>query len=481
MNVIIVGAGPTGLVLACELQRRGIACRLLEQTPHLFAGSRGKGIQPRTQEVLDDLGVIDAIRAAGADYPPLRIHQPGGQTHDMRMDELQPVTPDVPYPNIWMLPQWRLGEILAQRLRELGGDVELAAEVLEIDQDADGVRVSVATDGVVKELRADYLVGADGGRSIVRRSLGVDFLGDTFESHRMLIADVRVDGLSRDYWHIWPAPSGPQQGMRLALCPLPGTDQFQLTAPITDDAEPGFDPATLQNLLDDVDSGGKLLDVGWTSLFRANVRMVDRYRVGRVFLAGDAAHVHSPAGGQGLNTGIQDAYNLGWKLAGILRGADESLLGTYEEERLPVAADVLGVSTRLHHRAAAGEGTAHRRDEPNLKQLGVGYRGCRLSIEERSAPGPVRAGDRAPDGPCHTTDGESMRIFDALRGPHWTLLMADADVEVPGVRRVTIDGAAYGADGPALFLIRPDGYVGLATDVIDAERITSYLRRFTYS
>jgi hypothetical protein len=205
--------------------------------------------------------------------------------------------------------------------------------------------------------------------------------------------------------------------------------------------------------------------------------MVDRYRVGRAFLAGDAAHVHSPAGGQGLNTGIQDAYNLGWKLAAVLQGADESLLDTYEEERLPVAADVLGVSTTLHHRAAVGEGTAHRRDDPDLKQLGVGYRDSRLSVEERRSPGTVRAGDRAPDGPCQTTGGESMRIFDALRGPHWTLLACDADVDVPGIPTVKIDGAAYGADGPALFLIRPDGCVGLATDVVDGDHITSYLRR----
>jgi 2-polyprenyl-6-methoxyphenol hydroxylase-like FAD-dependent oxidoreductase len=463
MSVIVVGAGPTGLVLACELHRRGVPCRLLERTPHLPAGSRGKGIQPRTQEILDDLGVIEAVRAAGADYPTLRIHQPDGGVHDTRMDEVHPATSDAPYPNIWMLPQWKLGEILAQRLRELGGDIQFDADVLQIHQDDAGVRVEVATNGVVEEYAADYLVGADGGRSLVRKALGVDFLGETIESVRMLIADVRVDGLSRDFWHIWPEG----QGVRLALCPLPGTDQFQLTAPLAADG----DPAPIEDLLVD----GKLLDVGWTSIYRANVRMVDRYRVGRVFLAGDAAHVHSPAGGQGLNTGIQDAYNLGWKLASVVLGGAGDLLDSYQDERLPVAAGVLGISTALLNKATAGDATAHRRDDPDLKQLGVGYRDSRLSVDERTNPSGVRAGDRAPDGPCPDTG----RIFDALRGPQWTLLAAGASVTVPGVTTVAIDPATYGAERPTLYLVRPDGYVGLVTEMIDASRVTSYLR--TYS
>ena len=461
MSVIIAGAGPTGLVLACELQRRGVPHRLLERSPDPPVGSRGKGIQPRTQEILDDLGVIDAVRAAGADYPPLRIHRPDGGTHDTRMDELHPVTADVPYPNIWMLPQWKLGEILTRRLRELGGEVEFGAEVLAVHQDEAGVRVDVATDGVVEQYTADFLVGADGGRSLVRRALGVEFLGETYESVRMLIADVRVEGLSRDAWHIWPEG----QGVRVALCPLPGTDEFQLTAPLPADG----DPAPIEDLL----VTGKLRDVGWTSIYRANVRMVDRYRVGRVFLAGDAAHVHSPAGGQGLNTGIQDAYNLGWKLASVVLGGAGDLLDSYADERLPVAAGVLGISTALLDKATAGDATAHRRDDPDLKQLGVGYRDSRLSVDERANPAGVRAGDRAPDG--RLPDG--TRIFDALRGPQWTLLAAGASAVVPGLKTVAIDPAAYGAEQPALYLVRPDGYVGLVTD--DPSRVAAYLR--TYS
>jgi hypothetical protein len=191
--------------------------------------------------------------------------------------------------------------------------------------------------------------------------------------------------------------------------------------------------------------------------------------------------VHSPAGGQGLNTGIQDAYNLGWKLASVLLGGASDLLDTYEEERLPVAADVLGISTTLLNKATAGDRQAHRRDDPSLKQLGVGYRDSSLSVEERSTPGTVQAGDRAPDGHCRAADGTETRIFDELHGPQWTLVAAGAEITVPGAKTVTIDPAVYGADRPTLFLVRPDGYVGLATDVVDPKRVTEYLRPFTYS
>jgi hypothetical protein len=279
--------------------------------------------------------------------------------------------------------------------------------------------------------------------------------------------------------------------MRLALCPLPSTDLFQLTAPVAQGAEPEFTPAALQARLDEVGSGARLAEVGWTSLFRANVRMVERYRVGRVFLAGDAAHVHSPAGGQGLNTGIQDAYNLGWKLAAVLGGADPALLATYEEERLPVAADVLGLSTALHRRATDGDPDAMRRDDDTLKQLGVHYRDSSLSAEERSAPGAVRAGDRAPDGWCHTTAGEAIRLFDELRGPHWTLLVFGGDLQtdladytkVVPLARDDFGAAAFEAYGidptpgtAQQVLVRPDGYVALTLDGLDADHTIAYLK-----
>lgn len=439
-TVLIAGAGPTGLTLARDLQRRGVPYRIVEPGDP-FAGSRGKGLQPRTLEVLDDLGLIGEFRRYGADYPAMTVHRPDGERLTWRMDEWHEPTAEVPYPNMLMIPQWRTARLLAD-----GIPVERDCGVQAFTQvDGGGVRVTLSTGEVVT---TRYLVGADGGRSTVRRILAVPFEGETYAAEQLLIADVRLAGLDRDTWHIWPGAE--PDTLRLGLCPLPGTDDFQLTAPPTG--------RSIEELLRDADPGLTLTHVGWTSTYRANMRMVSRYRVGDVFLAGDAAHVHSPAGGQGLNTGIQDAYNLGWKLA----AGDDALLDSYEAERLPVAAGVLGISTRLH-RAATDR---LRRDDPVLRQLSLSYRDGPLAAEHRAEPGEVRAGDRVPD---RIVGGD--RLFDLLRGPHWTLLVSGG-VRPPG----SFDGRVVEVPGaPGLVLIRPDGYVGCAADT--AGPVEAYLRR----
>jgi len=478
VDVLIAGAGPTGLVLAAELVRRGVSCRIVDKAPAHFAGSRGKGLQPRTQEVFDDLDVLDALRAAGAPYPSLRLYDGATGHADRPMFEHREPTPDVPYPNLLMVPQWRTEEILRERLAALGATVELGTALAGFAQDGDGVTATLTTSTGVETVRAGYLVGADGGRSTVRKALGVGFHGETMESHRALIGDVAVDGLSREVWHVWPQASG---GM-VSFCPMPGTDAFQFTAQLGPDDDPELTLAALRRLVAERTGRADLTlrDLTFAAPYRVNVRMVDRYRVGRAFLAGDAAHVHSPAGGQGLNTGVQDAYNLGWKLAQVLAGAPETLLDTYEEERLPVAAEVLGLSSVLHTRGITGRRAAE------TDQLGLNYRGAALAVEERTAPAGVVAGDRAPDAPC---EGAYVRLFDAFRGPHATLLafgarhagLVDAVNGRHGdlVRAYAVVGtgvagpclvdaaghvrAGYGVEPGTLVLVRPDGYIGLVT------------------
>jgi 2-polyprenyl-6-methoxyphenol hydroxylase-like FAD-dependent oxidoreductase len=444
---LIVGAGPTGLALARDLQRRGVPFRIVEKSATPFEGSRGKGVQPRTQEILDDLGLIDRFRAAGSDYPELLIHLPGDRTMRQRMTEIHPATADVPYPNLLMVPQWRTSALLAE-----GVPVELGVGVTGLRQDDDGVHVTLDTGETVT---ARYVVGADGGHSTVRRALGIGFEGETRETEQLRIADVRLTGLSRDNWHIWPDADG--KSMRLALCPLPGTDDFQLTAPPSDQ--------TVEELVASVDPSITVTHVGWTSLFRANIRLVTHYRSGNVFLAGDSAHIHSPAGGQGLNTGIQDAYNLGWKIA---TGRDD-ILDTYEAERRPIAADVLGISTRLHQRHVDRDADAMRRDDPELRQLNLTYRGGPLAWERRGEPGEWRAGDRAPG-----------RLLDLLRGPHATLLAVNWTGELPAgsdaVHVHRLDGWDD-IDRPTLFLVRPDNYLGCATH--EPADVSAYLKLIT--
>ncbi|GLY28779.1 FAD-dependent monooxygenase [Kineosporia sp. NBRC 101731] len=451
---VIVGAGPTGLTLARELQRRQVPFRLLEKSPAPFEGSRGKGLQPRSLEVLDDLGLLPDFLAVGSEYPPLLIHLPDGTTTTRRMDEHHEPTASVPYPNSLMVPQWRTGQLLAQGL-----PIEFGVGVEALAQDERGVHLTLE-DG--EHLTARYVVGADGGRSTVRRALGVGFEGETHESEQLFIADVKLTGLGRDSWHIWPDADG--RSMRLGLCPLAGTDDFQLYSPDMD--------ASVEELVASADPSITVTHVGWTSRWRANIRMASRFRVGNVFLAGDAAHVHPPAGGQGLNTGIQDAYNLGWKLAAAREG-DGALLDTYEAERLPVAAAVLGISTQLYGRAVRRQDDALRRDDPVLKQLSLTYREGPLACEHRTEPGLLQAGDRAPDAPLH----DGRRVFDLLRGPHATLLAIGWEGELPelGIPAHRIDEAREIYDGEGLFLVRPDNYLGCVTSSV--EDITAYLKQ----
>lgn len=461
-DVLIAGAGPTGLTLGIDLARRGIPALVVERADDLFPGSRGKGMQPRTMEVFDDLGVLDAIHAAGGGYPVGMVWQNGERKGEHHMFDPAEPTEDAPYNAPWMVPQWRTQRILLGRLEELGGTVAFGREVTGVTQETDGVTAHFASG---EPVRARYLVAADGGRSVVRRGLGIGMTGEEVDPLPTLVADVRITGLDRDNWHIFP-PEGTQE--LLAICPLAGTEDFQLVARFAEGAEVDLSPDGVRKVVAARThlAAEDVTQVRWASDFRPRAALADRFRAGRVFLAGDAAHVHSPAGGQGLNTSVQDAYNLGWKLGAVLGdGAGAGLLDTYEEERRPIAAQMLDLSTSVH-RGETRRGGATR-------QLDLGYPGSSLTEETRAEPGPLRAGDRAPDG---TVDG--VRLFDAFRGPHWTLLALGTDgvPAMPAAVRV-VHGPAHRSYGTGLFLVRPDGYVGWAGDT--PAGLPEYLARFT--
>jgi 2-polyprenyl-6-methoxyphenol hydroxylase-like FAD-dependent oxidoreductase len=410
-NVLIVGAGPTGLTLALDLARRGISLRLIDAAVSPFAGSRGKGIQPRTLEIFEDLGVIDAILAAGACYPRFRIHLGRFSLRAGSFASAKQPTESVPYPNVWMVPQSRTEQILRERLAALGGEVESGKALATFTQSEHGVD-AVLTSG--EPVRASFLVGCDGGHSRVRNVLGLRLEGESIDDEALLVADLEIAGLDRRDWHVWPfAAGGP-----MALCPLPNTRLFQLITKAKTTAT-GVESAVLKV------TGHGVQHVAWSSVYQPAVRMVDCYRVGRVLLAGDAAHVHPPAGGQGLNTGIQDAYNLGWKLASVIHGGADSLLDTYEVERLPIAAAVLGLSKRLHQTRSIKRGKA-------TNQLGLNYR--RSPLSSGATLGRLHPGDRMPDLRLE----DRSRLFDHLRGHQATEFVTP--------------------EGPRL-LIRPDGYI----------------------
>jgi 2-polyprenyl-6-methoxyphenol hydroxylase-like FAD-dependent oxidoreductase len=532
VDVLVVGAGPTGLTLAADLRRRGIDVELVERLAGPDIRSKGKGLQPRSIEVFDDLGVAQPAVAAGRSDHRLRLYAGGKLAADLDLPA-RPPQPDVPYPNLVVLPQWRTEQVLRDRLVAWGGAVRFGRRLVGLKLDGDGVMASIVdSSGTLERVRAAYVVGTDGGRSTVRRLAGIALRGDRHTEH-FILGDVRIDGLPQDgssfAWF---------DGDRyLAADPLSGDGVWQVQATSAEEvslelfqrlfAERGFPHVRLH-------------DPTWLTNFSPNVALVDRYRAGRILLAGDAAHVHSPAGGQGMNTGVQDAYNLGWKLAAVVRGnASDRLLDTYEEERMPIARAVLAGSD-LGHNAIFSSNPVMTfvRDHvlvPVLRlpavqsaildrtaELDVNYRGGSLSGEwaaggfgsagerpgvadrVRFARGP-RAGDRAPD---------AAGLFDLFRGPHFTLLLFDGpaatgegyrrlaatadqvraalgpDVRVhlvvPGGRRpprgfdvfTDADGGAhrrYGAAAESLYLIRPDGYVAFRSQPAEAAPVLQHI------
>lgn len=486
IDVLVIGAGPTGTALAIDLVRRGLRVRTVSKAAHVFEGSRAKGVQPRTLEVLDDLGTIDDIVTRGCEYPPLGIHL-GPLTIRWRMFSKRQPSADVPFPNTWLIPQYDTDGALHARLRALGGSVEFDKELVDLDQDSRSVTATLAVAGGGREhITARYVVGADGGSSKARQLLGIGFVGSTDEQDRIVIADAVVTGLSRDRWHIWPG----RRGRFVGACPLPHSDLFQWMIRLRPGEEPARDKDGLTKRIREHTRNPRieLHDIRWTSVFRPNIRLADHYRRGRVFLAGDAAHVHTPAGAQGLNTGIQDAYNLGWKLAQVCAGADDRLLDTYEAERRPIAANVLGLSTRKYAAISALDPSSIRRGKDE-QQLAISYFGGPLARADGGHTKTLRPGDRAPDAAFLDASGERVRMFDLLRGTHFTAIatgtaaaqtLARLAWPARGARlaRVFVDAVdiggagisvadrdhsfrgAYGIAGDALFVIRPDGYIG---------------------
>ncbi|MFC9344152.1 FAD-dependent oxidoreductase [Streptomyces sp. NPDC057020] len=487
-DVTVVGAGPVGLALALDLARRGVPVRVVERDDRRFQGSRAKGIQPRTLEVLDDLGLADAARAAGGAYPPMGLHV-GPFTKTWQMHATAPDSIGTPYPDVLLLPQYATTALLHDAVVRLGVRVDFGARAVDITQDEQRCTVRLE-DGRV--LTSRYVVGADGGSSTVRKAAGIAFEGTTDETDRMILVDATVDGLSQDRWHVWPR----LRGRGIAACPLPeGEGRFQIMIRIRpEDPVDLSGPALAALLRRRASADLTLRAITWTSVFRPNIRLAERYRDGRLLLCGDAAHVHTPAGAQGLNTGVQDAHNLGWKLQQVLAGADDTLLDSYERERRPVAAQVLGRSTELYEglRRTRPGGLTRGPDE---HQLGISYFGGPLAPADAPRTASLRCGDRAPDAAVAT--GPARRLFDLYRGPHFTALAFGSGAgtaldrlpwpprgaplrrhtvlthTTPGTPDEAALLAAYGITEDTIVLVRPDGHIGdirLTAEEADGDR-----------
>lgn len=484
-DVLICGAGAAGLTLAIDLARRGVSFQLIERMDRPFHGSRGKGIQPRTQEVFEDLGILDRVIAAGGLYPPQREYRADGSYVETAAMEHSAPTVAEPYSAPLMVPQFLTEGVMRERLAELGHEPALGCELVEFEQHDEGVTASLFGPEGPFIYHARYLVGADGGRSFVRHALGINFPGKTL-GVRAVVADVILSGLGREAWHRFGEGAMETQ---VSLCPLAGTEMFQLQAPIPLQGEIDLSAQGLTSMVaqrtgrDNI----QIQSISWASAFSMNARLADNYRVERVLLVGDAAHVHPPTGGQGLNTSVQDAYNLGWKLAAVLSGSPKALLDSYEQERRPIAAQMLGLSSKLLDAAKRGEMRRGR----EVHQMDIGYSKSALSLQRPERDGVLMAGDRAPDAPIMGAAGQHKRLFELFKGGHWTLLGLDVKREaIPprGGMHIHTFGSngdladhaghfrkSYALPSGGWVMVRPDGYVGAILAPDETESLERYL------
>lgn len=517
-SVLIVGAGPTGLALAAELARHGVLCRIVDKALAPSQTSKAIAIQARTLEIFSLMQIADEFVAAGRPINAVNIYSNGERIIHLRFDEL-----DSAYPYLLILAQPETERILGDRLRQLGVVVERGVELISLSQDTEKATVELRhASGSTEHVRVDWVVGCDGAHSTVRRALEIPFEGHTFEQ-TFILADVRIEStMSDNEAHLFS-----QHGDLCALLPL-GDGRYRIVADNLPVDISGRDP-TLEEcqaiVRERVNVPAILSDPTWITSFRINSRMVSKLRSRRVFLAGDAAHIHSPAGGQGMNTGIQDSVNLAWKLALVCNGrSDPAMLDSYHSERYPVERAVLRQTDRVFRIAGASGGLGafirehvaplvgnlnfvQREAIRLVSEIEIEYEDSPIVEDHYVSQGP-RAGDRAPDAVARLApDGREVHIMDVCSRPQHTLLLVTetaehvalaeevskkvaanyGDIITPVIVSDAVKVAErarsprslrteYGAARPTMYLVRPDGYIGFRSPLTSsAKDLMSYL------
>jgi 2-polyprenyl-6-methoxyphenol hydroxylase-like FAD-dependent oxidoreductase len=510
-DVIIIGAGPTGLALACQLVRYGIDFVIIEQNDGVTAYSKALGVHARTLEIYEQMGLAQQAFDRGTIASTARLLTGGKVRAELDLSNLGAGL--TAYPYVLFCEQSKNEQLLYEYLQRNGQTVCWQTELESCSQTEEKVTARVKTaDGRTQRIEAKYLVGCDGPKSPVRHALGIEFAGSTFD-RLFYVADVKIDwNLHHDAFHVCLL-----QNSLLVFFPLKGEHRYRIVGTFPEEfakEEGEVLYAEIQQRIQ-AEAGFELnvRDVEWFSTYRVHSRYVSNFSAGRCFLAGDAAHVHTPVGAQGMNTGIQDGYNLAWKLAMVLQGkADKTILETYHQERLENAKRLVETTDRIFQFAAGSNWLfAFLRTQvlpslaplvigieqvrkllfPLISQIGINYRHSALSQHPGDDRFKVKAGDRMP---YLLVDGQS--IYDKLHQPkfHW-LVFADARADLPALKTeldrqdAEIDchifpldpqvAKAFGSIDSFNLLLRPDNYISFISTEVSSNQVKTYLQKLT--
>ena len=512
-DVIIVGAGPTGLSLACQLIRYGVDFVVIEKNEGVTPYSKALGVHARTLEIYEQIDLAKKALERGTIAGKVRLLEGGEIMGEVDLSHIgQGLSA---YPFMLVLEQSENERLLYEYLQAHGRDVVWQTELASLAQNDTGVTVNVKNSaGESQVIAGKYLVGCDGPKSPVRHALGLSFEGSTFE-RLFYVADVRIDWkYSHDALHVCLA-----RNAVVAFFPMPGAKRWRIVGAFPeefarDEGEILYEEIEAR-IKEEAEIDLDITRVAWFSTYKVHTRHVEKFSSGRCFLAGDSAHIHTPAGGQGMNTGIQDAYNLAWKMALVLRGAAAArILDTYNEERLPNAKRLLQTTDRMFNLAAGTDWLVNvirttvfppmakfilsfdaikKRFFPLISQIGITYRDSSLSAHDGDGDFEVKAGDRLP---YFLVDGKS--VYDKLRRPKFHLLtfsdgqsdyVRDSQGQPGEIQSKDADlidhyvlplyplaAEVFGVNKPFNVLLRPDNYIGFISLNTSSDRVAEYLK-----